>query len=215
MFKKFLFVFFLLVFIFTCICSVFASGDVVPGLTYEVPESPEYPNHTFIFIYERFMNDSGDGVFMIKYYMPITLNNRSSSTVARLDIVFSNGLQYKYNPSNGEFEPFGRFPKDERIACYFQNENREFCSHWDDPDVFYYGIRPLASNHNIYVDDGTLFFWTPQQNTTSPLLYRLPVTEMMRTILTVGGRVLGVALLIFGIVLGVSLVKNWTFSFLR
>jgi len=214
-FKKFFIIFFLSIFIFVFNRGVFASGDVVPGLTYEVPESPDYPNHTFIFIYERFMNDSGDGVFMVKYYMPIVLSDRSSSTIACLEIVFSNGLHYKYNPSNDEFEPVGGFPKDDRITSFFLNENREYCRHWYDDDVYYYGFKPLASNHNIYLDDGTLFFWTPQQNTNSPLLYRIHITEMMKTILTVGGKTLGIVLVAFGIVLGVSLVKSWIFSFLR
>ena len=213
MFKKILFIFFLFVFIFIYAGSAFASGDVVPGLTYEVPESPDYPNHTFIFIYERFMNDSGDGVFMVKYYMPIVLSDRSSSTIACLEIAFSNGLHYKYNPSNDEFEPVGGFPKDDRITSFFLNENREHC-HWDDPDVIYYGIRPLASNHNIYIDDGTLFFWTPQQNTNSPLLYRVQITEMMKTILAVGGRTLGIVLVAFGIVLGTLCLKNLVSWFL-
>ena len=214
MFKKFLFVFFISISIIIFNCSVFASGCVIPGLTYEVPEDPDYPNHKYIFVYERYMDDSGDGIFMIKLDMPIVLVDNSSSTITNLFIEFNNGLYFKYNNSNGKFEPFGGYPRSDRISCVFKNGNGELCL-WDDPDVCKYGVKPLASNHNIYIDDGTLFFWTPQQNMNSPLLYRLPVTEMMGTILVVGGRTLGIVLVAFGIVLATLWVKNLVSWFLR
>ena len=217
MFKKIVFVFSVFIFIFSFTCnSSFADGGVL-GLTWDIPESPDYPNHTYIFIYERFLGgasggSAGDGVFMLKYYMPITLNKRYEHY---LELQYTNGLLYRYNFENDEFEPV--YPStvigSNSIPGYYYNEDGEPVA-WNDPDVFYGGFFPLAANHNIHLSDDTLFFWTPQQSTNCPHLYRLPVTRMMKTLLTVGGRTLGVALAIFGIVLAISSVKRWIFSFL-
>ena len=216
MFKKIVFVFsvFILIFSFTCNSS-FADGGVL-GLTYNIPESPEYPNHTYIFIYERFLGgasggSAGDGVFMLKYYMPITLNKRSEHY---LELQYTNGLLYRYNTESDEFEPvYSSIIGSNSIPGYYYNEDREPVA-WNDPDVYYAGFIPLASNHNIYLNDDTLFFWTPQMSTNCPHLYRLPVTRMMKTLLTVGGRTLGIVLAAFGIVLGILWVKRLIFSFL-
>jgi hypothetical protein len=216
-YKKFIFILFVFILIFINICSSsFADGGVL-GLTYNIPESPDYPNHTYIFIYERFLGgasggSAGDGIFMLKYYMPIVLEKRSD---VRLQLKYINGLHYRYNTESDEFEPvFPSIIASDNIHGFYYNEDKEPVP-WNDPDVFYYGFRPLASNHNIYLDDDTLFFWTPQMSTDCPHLYRPQVMAMVKTLLVVGGRTLGIALAIFGIVLGISSVKRWIFSFLR
>lgn len=209
--KKFIFVFFVFILIFSFSYNSFASGGVA-GLTYNVPESPDYPNHTYIFIFNwETGNESTSGVFMLKYYMPFVVKEMSSSV---LRISYVNGLRYKYNPDTDEFEMFGApHLHNNHITGIYKNSDGEFVN-WDDPTAVT-GIFPLASNHNIYLDDDTLFFWTPQQSISCPHLYRLPVTEMMKTLLVVGGRTLGIVLAAFGIVLGVSLVKRLIFWFLH
>lgn len=217
MYKKFIFILSVFILIFSFSYNSFASDGGVLGLTYNIPESPDFPNHTYIFIYERFLGgaaggSAGDGIFMLKYYMPIVLNKRYEHNLA---LQYTNGLLYRYNNEIDEFEPvYPDIIGSNNIPGNYYNEDREFVP-WNDPDVFYYGFRPLAANHNIYLTDDTLFFWTPQMSTNCPHLYRLPVTQMMKTLLVVGGRTLGVALLIFGIVLGISSVVRWIFSFLR
>lgn len=212
MFKKFLFVFFLSIFVFVFACSAYASGNVVSGLTYNIPESPEYPNHTYILIYRRETgNPTTSGIFMLKYYIPIVFNVQSNSTMLRCDYV--NGLHYRYDPSTDTFvQPIPGLRDDYILGTFRDAEGNSV--RYDDPNAVQ-GIFILASNHNIYLNDGTLFFWTIQQNTESPYLYREVVTEMVKTLLTVGGKTLGVALMIFGIVLGVLWVKRWIFLFLR
>ena len=218
MFKKFIFILSVFVLIFFLISNTsFADGGVL-GITYDVPESPDYPNHTYIFIYERFLGgasggSAGDGIFMLKYYMPIVLEKRSN---VRLQLQYTNGLLYRYNTESDEFEPV--YPSSiigsNSISGYYYDEDMEPVP-WNDPDVFYYGFRPLSANHNIYLSDDTLFFWTPQRSMNCPHLYRLPVTRLVVTLLTVGGRTLGVALAIFGIVLAISSVKRLISWFLR
>lgn len=211
-FKKFLFVFFLFVFIFICNCSVFASGSV-PGLAYNIPESPEYPNHNYIFIYRlETGGTSGSGVYMIKYYEPIIVNDISNGAGYKLRISFESGLVYKYNPSSDTFELEYPRPYNGSIYANYKDYDGNWV-HWNDPNVVL-GMFPLAANHDIYINDDVLFFWTIQKNLDSPHLYRLPVTEMMKTLLAVGGRTLGVALVIFGIVLAISWVRNLVSWFL-
>ena len=121
---------------------------------------------------------------------------------------------YKYNPNSDEFEIFGTpYPHNNGIMGFFYDSDKNPVD-WDSDEVYYGGFIPLASNHNIYLDDDTLFFWTPQMSQDSPHLYRLPVTRLVVTLLTVGGRTLGVVLAIFGIVSVALWVKRWVFSFL-
>ena len=213
MFKKFIFILSVFVLVFSSICiSSFADGGVL-GLTWDIPESPDFPNHTYIFIYSlETGNPSTSGIYLLKYYMPIVFLDKSSSVVIRLRLEYVNGLRYKYNSSSDTFEPVGSFPGSNSLYGYYRNSDGEYVN-WDDPSAVT-GLFPLASNHNIYLNDDTLFFWTPQMSTNCPHLYRLPVTQMMKTLLVVGGRTLGVVLAIFGIVLAISSVKRWIFSFL-
>lgn len=214
MFRKIFIVFFISIFIFIFTCSAFASGNVVPGLAYNIPESPEYPNHNYIFIYRLEMGDpSVNGVYMLKYYEPFIVNDVSNGAGYKLRILFDSGLLYKYNPSSDTFELESPRAFSGSQYGYYMDSDGNWV-HWNDPNAVL-GMFPLAANHDIYFNDGTLFFWTIQKNLDSPHLYREVVTEMVKTLLKVGGRVLGVALVIFGIVLGVSLVKSWIFSFLR
>jgi len=213
-FRKFLFIFFLSIFIFVFACSAYASGDAVSGLIWDIPESSDYPNHTYIFIYRlETGNQSTSGVFMVKYYMPIVLKDISTTTSYALRLNCLNALYYKYNSDSDTFELSGNGLQNVNFIAFYKDSDNNYVR-WDDPNVVI-GLFPLASNHNIKLDDGTLFFWTPQQNTNSHLLYRLPVTEMMKTLLIVGGRTFGVALMIFGIVLGVLWVKRLISWFLR
>lgn len=212
--KKIIFILSVFILIFSFSYNSFASGNVVSGLTWNVPESPDFPNHTYIFIYEHVANNPNDGIYMIKYYMPIVLLDKSSSTYYRLRMELVNALYYKYNPSTDTFEPqLGSQPKNVGFYGNYVDSNGNDVP-WDDPTAVT-GIFPLASNHNIYVDDGTLFFWTIQQNTNSPHLYRPQVEAMMKTLLVVGGRTLGVLLVIFGIVLGILWAKRLIFLFLH
>lgn len=212
MFKKNIFLFSVSILIFFAVSnSSFADGGVL-GLTWDVPESPEFPNHTYIFIYEHIANNPNDGIYMIKYYMPIVLLDKSSSAYYRLRMELVNALYYKYNPSTDTFVLQGPGLRNVGFYGNFVDSDGNDV-HWNDPTAVT-GIFPLASNHNIYVDDGTLFFWTLQQSISSPHLYRPQVVAMMKTLLVVGGRTLGIALAIFGILLGISLVKRWIFSFL-
>ena len=214
MFKKIIFIFSVFILVFSTVSSGFASGGVT-GLTYNVPESSDFPNHTYIFIYSHETgHPSNSGIYMIKYYMPITFldKSRPASSYFRLRSELVNALYYKYNSNNDTFELHFSGPSNVTLDATFLDVDGNGVS-WDDPSAVT-GIFPLASNHNIYLDDGTLFFWTPQMSTDCPHLYRLPVTQMVKTLLVVGGRTLGIALAAFGIVLAISSVKRWIFSFL-
>ena len=214
MYKKFIFILSVFVLIFFVTSSSFASSGVT-GLTYNVPESPDFPNHTYIFIYQHETgHPSTSGMYLLKYYMPIVLidKSRPASSYFRLRIELVNALSYKYNPDSDIFEPHGTFPRNVTLDGTFMDVDGNGVS-WDDPSAVT-GIFPLASNHNIYIDDDTLFFWTPQMSTDCPHLYRLPVTQMMKTLLVVGGRTLGIVLAIFGIVSVALWAKRLIFSFL-
>ena len=212
MYKKFILIFSVFVLVFFIVSNnTFADGGVT-GLTWDIPESSDYPNHTYIFIFSlETGNQSTSGTFMLKYYMPFVLQKLSDS-VFRFSYV--NGLYYKYDSVSDTFLPF---PTDglysNNFNTFFKDSDGDFVD-WDDPTAVT-GLFPLASNHNIYLDDDTLFFWTIQQNINSPHLYRPQVEAMVKTLLVVGGRTLGIVLAIFGIVLAISLVKRWIFSFLH
>ena len=221
MFKKIVFIFSVFILIFSFTCNTFADGGVT-GLTWDIPESSDYPNHTYIFIFDlQTGNASTTGVFMLKYYMPVTLLDISGPATYALKLNYVNGLYYKYDSISDTFVPF---PTDGLCSndfnTFFKDSDDNWV-HWDDPSAVI-GLFPLASNHNIYLDDDTLFFWTIQQNINSPHLYRPQVEAMVKTLLVVGGRTLGIVLAIFGIVLaivgivlGISSAKRWIFSFLR
>ncbi len=166
MYKKFIFILSVFILIFSFFSFSFAA-DPVPGLVYDIPESPDFPNHTYIFIYERYMGDSNDGVYLIKYYMPIVLVDRSTPTVSSLRLDLSNALYYKYNFDDDAFYPVGTLPYNVGFDGIFQDVDRNNIL-WNDTSVTYSSLFPLAANHNIEIDDGTLFFWTPQMSQDSP-----------------------------------------------